>query len=134
MYTILEQKVKVAEPVIEESEHKHRHHLKSGEKTAPTSNCPRCQAHSANKLVMSEDELTELRITYVKNQILKKLKLTERPDVSLSGIPLPLPVAEGATMQLEEEDANALTGIPDDFYAKTNQKIIFPQMGKFILI
>lgn len=147
MWTILGQTVKAAaseEPAevpvdiilpAEHHKHRHRHHSDGGADKHPhqpsaavgSPNCPKCQANAAN-IVMTEEELTELRITYVKNQILKKLKLTERPDVSLSGLPLPLPVAKGATMQLNDDDE--LTGIPDDFYAKTNQKIIFPQLGE----
>lgn len=92
------------------------------------SNCPKCQ--NRPEIRMTEEELTELRIEYVKNQILKKLKLTERPQVSvsLSG-GLPKPVAEGATF-LSDSDEDSITGIPDEFYGKTTQKIIFPQLGE----
>lgn len=151
MWTILGQTVKTAvhpqsssdEPITHSPSaatepHKHRHHHQHNDTAkappptaAPTANCPKCRAHAAN-IIMTEEELTDLRITYVKNQILKKLKLTERPDVSLTGLPLPIPVAEGATMQLDDEDEP--TGIPDDFYAKTNQKIIFPQLGELDLL
>ncbi|KAJ6643812.1 Inhibin beta B chain [Pseudolycoriella hygida] len=88
------------------------------------SNCPKCQ--NRPEIRMTEEELTELRIEYVKNQILKKLKLTERPQVSVSG-GLPKPVAEGATF-LSDSDDDSITGIPDEFYGKTTQKIIFPQL------
>lgn len=92
------------------------------------SNCPKCQ--NRPEIRMTEEELTELRIEYVKNQILKKLKLTERPQVSVSlSSGLPKPVAEGATF-LSDSDDDSITGIPDEFYGKTTQKIIFPQLGE----
>lgn len=119
--------------------HRHKHHRPavSGElpdalpdelPAAPArTNCPKCQR--ADEPVMTEEQLTELRIAYVKNQILKKLKLTERPNVSLSGVPRP--VAEGATFQPDDNaEAEALKRHAEEFYAKTKQKIIFPQLGE----
>lgn len=103
------------------------HHSSSGGGSA-TTNCPKC--HSRPEIRLTEQELTELRIKYVKNQILKKLKLKERPQVSISD--LPKPVAEGATIFMDSEE-NSLTGIPDEYYGKTTQKIIFPEIGKFFV-
>lgn len=105
---------------------KHNEHSNGHHTTKIPSNCPKCQ--NRPEIRMTEEELTELRIEYVKNQILKKLKLTERPQVSvsLSG-GLPKPVAEGATF-LSDSDDDSITGIPDEFYGKTTQKIIFPQL------
>lgn len=101
-----------------------RHSSHSKEKLS--SGCTKC--HHRDELMMTEQELTDLRIEFVKNQILKKLKLKERPQVSRSSVPRP--VAEGATIQVDENDENSLTGIPDEYYARTTQKIIFPQLGE----
>lgn len=114
--------------------------------TAPT-NCPKCRqgldgsktTAQSSARVVTDDELTRLRIAFAKNQILKKLRLTDIPNVRLSGVPRP--VAEGATYRqrdsnVDGSDANAdgydeeNMNIADDFYAKTNQKIIFPELGE----
>lgn len=137
MWTILGQTVKSenSEPAIDSSEvdydsilydkiNAHNHHTAHMRKK-DLSPCPKCQ--NRPEIRMTEEQLTELRIKYVKNQILKKLKLTERPQVSISG--LPKPVAEGATIRLDSEE-NELSSIQDDFYAKTTQKIIFPEIGR----
>lgn len=120
MWTILGQNVK-NENTIEENETENQHiHQK---KTA--TNCPKCQ--SRPEVYMSEEELKKLRIEYVKNQILRKLRLTERPNVSASNIPRP--VAEGATINVDGEDEFQQRR-SDDYFAKTTQKIIFPHLGK----
>lgn len=92
----------------------------------PTSSCPKCQQNSVK---VSEENLTELRIEFVKNQILQKLRLTERPPQSLNMDALPKPIADGDTIQMdidEKPDPRL-----DDFYAKTTQKIIFLTRGEF---
>lgn len=88
--------------------------------------CPKCQ--SRPELRMTEEELTNLRIEYVKNQILQKLRLTERPQVSASNIPKP--VAEGATIH-QDNAQEQVKRTPDEFYGKTTQKIVFPKLGEF---
>lgn len=88
--------------------------------------CPKCQ--SRPELRMTEEELTNLRIEYVKNQILQKLRLTERPQVSASNIPKP--VAEGATIHQDNAQEH-VKRTPDEFYGKTTQKIVFPKLGEF---
>lgn len=136
MWTILGQPVKSEHlsKADRDDRHKSLHRINeenlttSLEQNKVISSCPKCH-HKNDVQIMSEEQLTELRIEYVKNQILKKLKLKEPPKVSLND--LPKPVIEGATMGRSEEDS--LTGIPDEFYAKTTQKIFFPQLlGNFL--
>lgn len=86
----------------------------------PASSCASCDSL---KLKISEDELTLLRIEYIKNQILKKLKLNEKPVISNSSIPRP--VVEGLTMQ-QTYDENENIDRYEEFYAKTTQRYIFP--------
>lgn len=88
--------------------------------------CAKCK--SRPEIRMTEEELTNLRIEYVKNQILKKLRLTKRPQVSASNIPKP--VAEGATIH-QENAQEQIKRAPDEFYGKTTQKIVFPELGEF---
>lgn len=77
---------------------------------------------------MTEEELTRIRIEYVKNQILQKLQMTERPNVSAKN--LPRPIAEGSMLfsSAEEEQQNVAR---EQFYGKTTQKIIFLQLGRW---
>lgn len=88
-------------------------------------NCPKCQ--NRPELRMTEEELTKLRIEYVKNQILKKLRLTERPNVSATN--LPRPIAEGSMIYPEDEEVQQ-HHVFEQFYGKTTQKIIFLELGK----
>lgn len=89
-------------------------------------NCPKCKQNSVK---MSEHELANLRIEYVKNQILHKLRMTERP-APVSKDELPEPIQEGYAIQ-NDDDTDYLNRHLDDYYAKTTQKIIFLSRGKF---
>jgi hypothetical protein len=90
-----------------------------------SANCPKCKQNSVK---MSEDELASLRTEYVKNQILHKLRMTERP-APVSKDRLPMPIQEGYTIQVDESD-DYLNRHLDDYFAKTTQKIIFLNRGK----
>lgn len=89
-------------------------------------NCPKCKQNSVK---MSEHELANLRIEYVKNQILHKLRMTERP-APVSKDELPEPIQEGYAIQ-NDDDTDYLNRHLDDYYAKTTQKIIFLSRGMF---
>lgn len=96
--------------------------------------CPKCMHPNYNNnspeettdTRFSRDELTQLRIELVKQQILEKLRLKERPRVA--AIDLPKPISEGAT--IEQETANdGKLGELDDYYARTSKKFIFLEIG-----
>lgn len=74
---------------------------------------------------LSVKELTNARIEYVKQQILKKLRLTRRPAVAVPVNSLPMPVAEGQTLSAGADKPPEF----DDYYGRTEQKIIFPVEG-----
>lgn len=86
--------------------------------------CKTCQ----NGVKMTEEELTALRIEFVKNQILKKLRLTERPNVSIKD--LPKPITERLVPEQETENVNRQV---EDYYGKTTKKFIFLQEGEHFL-
>jgi hypothetical protein len=89
-------------------------------------NCPKCKQNSVK---ISENELANLRIEYVKNQILHKLRLTERPE-PISKDELPEPVQEGyAISSIGDINTDFLNRHLDDYFAKTTQKIIFLTKG-----
>lgn len=83
--------------------------------------CKTCQGG----VKMSEEELTALRIEFVKNQILKKLRLSERPMVSRTD--LPRPVTEHLMPHPEVENRDRQL---EDYYAKTTKKFILLQEGE----
>lgn len=90
-------------------------------------NCPKCKKNSVK---MSESELANLRIEYVKNQILHKLRMTERPAPVFKD-ELPEPIQEGYVIQGDDDpDYEFLNRHLDDYFAKTTQKIIFLTQGK----
>lgn len=91
--------------------------------------CPKC---SKNSVKMSEDELTSLRIEYVKNQILHKLRLDERPPKK-SFDDLPEPIQEGFAIE-NDDNTDYFNRQLDDYFAKTTQKIIFLTQGMLLMI
>lgn len=123
MWTILGHTLQSDGSSIETDKIKYKY--EHSEHNTKQKNCPKCD--NRPELRMTEKDLTKLRIEYVKNQILKKLRLTERPQVSASNIPKP--VADGATFY-QENAPEQTNRVPDEFYGKTTQKIIFPKLGK----
>lgn len=91
--------------------------------------CPGC---SSIKAEIDDIELAELRVEFIKQQILKKLKLKEVPRVSPPVNKLPIPILTrnmyraAARKSLHDQDFQE----DDDFFGKTNQVILFPE-GKF---
>lgn len=76
---------------------------------------------------VTEEEFTALRIEYIKNQILKKLRLKKKPKIT--GAHLPKAVTENEAL-LPRSDEFVETNYFDDFYGKTTQAIVFPYEGK----
>ncbi|VVD05985.1 unnamed protein product [Leptidea sinapis] len=80
-------------------------------------------ANCANDLTV---DLTEARIEFVKQQILKKLRLSKKPAVAVPVNSLPMPVAQGQTLSQGTDKPSEI----DDYYGRTEQKIIFPVEGE----
>lgn len=78
---------------------------------------------------LSVRELTEARLEFVKQQILKKLRLSKKPAVALPVNSLPMPVAEGQTLS----EGTSKPPEFDDYYGRMEQKIIFPVEGKLLI-
>lgn len=80
------------------------------------------------EIAAAENKITALRIEYIKSQILKKLRLKERPVISVGELPKPL----------KDEGDNIFPGQFDDmsninsYYGKTQQIVVFPYEGKDI--
>lgn len=79
---------------------------------------------------LTVDELTEARIEIVKQQILKKLRLDKKPELAIPVNSLPMPVAQGQTFSSGTEKFNDF----DEYYGRTEQKIIFPVEGEFLFL
>ncbi|KAH8274122.1 hypothetical protein KR044_011422 [Drosophila immigrans] len=87
--------------------------------------CPKCESNRQVEHI-TEEELRRLRIEFVKQQILEKLRLKESPNVSAAE--LPRPIFEGVT--LTQSDEASKNKDYDDYYARTNQKFILLQRGE----
>lgn len=86
--------------------------------------CEKCM-NSQNVLV-TEEELADLRIEFVKKQILEKLRLKEPPTVASSSIPQP--IRESIRNSYEDNSSEKEL---DDYYARTSKKFIILEKGKF---
>ncbi|KAL7290101.1 growth/differentiation factor 8-like [Trichogramma pretiosum] len=82
----------------------------------------------ANRELEAIDDLTltDLRIEYVKQQILKKLRLDKPPDVSVNMSTLPKPLFNGDVLDLQPGELAEPSSPAESFYGKTNQIVLFP--------
>lgn len=100
-------------------------------------NCPKCKEKNLN---LGEYELTKLRIEYIKNEILNKLRLHERPPKKDMVDELPEPIQDGYNEGHEDIDdnQNSISNVRnvnafEEYFAKTTQKIIFLTQGKYLI-
>ncbi|XP_034252033.1 growth/differentiation factor 8-like [Thrips palmi] len=107
--------------------HRRRHHRGNHQRdavrdAASAKPCPSCGLRREMLEQGLEDELTALRIEFVKQQILKKLGLKEPPVVArpASNMPKPLALAGLALPTRHREETT------EDFYGRTDQVILFP--------
>lgn len=95
-------------------------------------NCPAC---IKNRVIQEnngmEQVLNEIRVEYVKQQILKKLRLSKPPDVSISLSTLPKPLINGRVLELRPGAPLEPEKQAESFYGKTDQIVIFPNEGNF---
>ncbi|KAK9890116.1 hypothetical protein WA026_008926 [Henosepilachna vigintioctopunctata] len=75
-----------------------------------------------NRMSNFEKEVTAIRIEYIKHQILKKLRLKEKPQISLADLKK---TKEYANL-LPNQDDHFHGSYKDDFYGRTTQAVIFP--------
>ncbi|KAG5860817.1 hypothetical protein JTB14_038118 [Gonioctena quinquepunctata] len=61
-----------------------------GESLSSNTNENDIQENSVPNFSVTENEFTKFRIEYIKNQILKKLRLKEKPNIALTGLPKPV--------------------------------------------
>lgn len=86
--------------------------------------------YSVPEYSITPEEFTALRIEYIKNQILKKLRLKEKPQVTMPQLPKPVREIDSILGGINDEDMH--DGYSEDFYGKTTQAIIFPYEGEAI--
>lgn len=84
--------------------------------------CTGCAQNKVN-VIDPDPLLTELRVEYVKQQILKKLRLSKPPEVSMPLSTLPKPLINGNVLRPD------LDKPAENFYGKTNQVVVFPSEG-----
>lgn len=90
--------------------------------------CPSCVK---NRIVSDgvDQMLNEIRVEYVKQQILKKLRLSKPPDVSISISTLPKPLINGHVLELRPGEPLEPEKQAESFYGKTDQIVVFPNEG-----
>lgn len=95
-----------------------------------------CSGCAQNKIQIIEQDpiLTELRVEYVKQQILKKLRLSKPPEVSLSLSTLPKPLINGHVLELRPGEPLEPEKPAESFYGKTDQVVVFPNEGNYELL
>lgn len=85
---------------------------------------------SQNEISAAESKITALRIEFVKNQILKKLRLKKRPVISVGELPHPLRDQNAALLPDPDEEFPNI----NDYYGKTQQVIVFPREGNCMFL
>ncbi|XP_018322728.1 inhibin beta A chain [Agrilus planipennis] len=90
---------------------------------SPTSE-PNGMARSRqHKYTITEEQLTAIRIEYIKNQILRKLRLKHKPSVSKAFLPKLVIESNSILPKVQDDSSNLYF---DDFYGKTTQAVVFP--------
>lgn len=104
------------------------HSLESSE--SPTSKTAECEGCAQNKVTTIDDDplLTELRVEYAKQQILKKLRLSKPPEVSMPLSTLPKPLISNV-LELRPGAPPEPERPAENFYGKTDQIVVFPNEG-----
>ncbi|KAK0174122.1 hypothetical protein PV328_007233 [Microctonus aethiopoides] len=88
-----------------------------------------CSACAKNGITPNEEieqVLNEIRVEYVKQQILKKLRLSKPPEVSISLSTLPKPLINGHVLELRPGEPPEAQKQAESFYGKTDQIVVFP--------
>ncbi|KOC59355.1 Growth/differentiation factor 8 [Habropoda laboriosa] len=90
-----------------------------------------CVGCAQNKvsLLATDTILTEIRVEYVKQQILKKLRLSKPPEISMPISTLPMPLINGRVLELRPGAPLEPERSVDSFYGKTDQIVVFPNEG-----
>lgn len=79
-----------------------------------------------NEISAAENKINALRIEYIKSQILKKLRLKERPVISVGDLPKPLKDDVEGIFPGQDEDISNI----NEYYGKIQQVVVFPYEGK----
>nr|XP_017006836.2 uncharacterized protein LOC108064022 isoform X1 [Drosophila takahashii] len=107
------------EAPIEEPAEPSERNITISVKSSGAGGCPKCESNRQVEHI-TEEQLTHLRIEFVKQQILEKLRLKESPKVS--AVELPKPIFDGMTLS-HPDDSNKNKEL-DDYYARTSKKFI----------
>lgn len=95
--------------------------------------CNGCEQNQVIAEIGQDPILTELRVEYVKQQILKKLRLERPPEVSLSLKTLPKPLINGNVLELRPGEPMEPEKPAESFYGKTDQVVVFPNEGESLV-
>lgn len=92
--------------------------------------CAGCAQNKVGLITVTDPILTELRVEYVKQQILKKLRLSKPPEISMPLSTLPKPLINGRVLELRPGAPLEPEKSVDSFYGKTDQIVVFPNEGQ----
>ncbi|XP_077981394.1 growth/differentiation factor 8-like [Glandiceps talaboti] len=88
--------------------------------------CTDCAAKKRKLSMLSEDEITRLRIKHIKQQILDKLRLSQPPNITKNKFNLPKMLTEDDNDYYKDSyDMNI-----EEYYGKTSQVIILAETDK----
>lgn len=91
-----------------------------------------CTGCAQNKVTDEnhDQNLNESRVEYVKQQILRKLRLSKAPEVSMPLSTLPKPLINGNVLELGSGTPLEPENPAESFYGKTDQAIVLSNEGK----
>ncbi|KAK1137609.1 hypothetical protein K0M31_002109 [Melipona bicolor] len=101
----------------------------SSSSSSSEEHCVECTQNKIGLLTATDPILTELRVEYVKQQILKKLRLSKPPEISMPLSTLPKPLINGRVLELRPGAPLEPEKSVDSFYGKTDQIVVFPNEG-----
>jgi len=91
--------------------------------------CPSCRMQADYLKSADPDEVKRLRLEVIKQQILSKLRMSDRPNITVPRTAIPRPLADDSPPDVYLQPQVETNLNIDDFYGRTTQIIIFPEAG-----
>ncbi|XP_019632507.1 PREDICTED: growth/differentiation factor 8-like [Branchiostoma belcheri] len=92
--------------------------------------CPSCRMQADYLKSADPDEVKRLRLEVIKQQILSKLRMSDRPNITVPRTAIPRPLADENPPEVSLQPQVEANLDIDDFYGRTTQIIIFPEAGE----
>ncbi|KAI8509318.1 hypothetical protein Bbelb_131660 [Branchiostoma belcheri] len=92
--------------------------------------CPSCRMQADYLKSADPDEVKRLRLEVIKQQILSKLRMSDRPNITVPRTAIPRPLADENPPEVSLQPQVEANLDIDDFYGRTTQIIIFPEAAR----